>query len=137
MKPFHLALLLTATANLALGQNASFRTVRMPNPKGKLVNAVLTFKDDDKTVEVRPAKGDAVSIPYSAIDKWAYEFTTGRTVALTEGKTHWLEVDYRLQDARKVLVLQMQKRDYIRILDAVKKHTWMDVDLEGNANKRR
>jgi 2-keto-3-deoxy-L-rhamnonate aldolase RhmA len=55
----------------------------------------------------------------------------------TEGKSHWLEVDYHLQDAaHKILVLQMQKRDYIRILDAVKAHTGVDVDLEGNANKR-
>jgi len=108
----------------------------MPNPKGKLIKAVLTFKDSDKTVEIRPAKGNAVSIPYSAVDKWAYEFTTERTMALTEGKTHWLEVDYQDQDARRVLVLQMQKHDYIRILDAIKKHTGMDVDLEG-ANKRR
>jgi hypothetical protein len=137
VKPFLLALFLTATANLALAQYASFRTVKIPNSKGKLIKAVLTFKDDDKVVEILPAKSEAVSIPYNAIDKWVYEFTKERTVALTEGKTHWLEVDYHLQDAHKVLVLQMQKSDYIRILDAVKSHTGMDVDLEGNVNKRR
>jgi hypothetical protein len=109
----------------------------MPNGKGKLIKAVLTFKDDDKTVEIRPVKGDALSIPYGSIDKWAYEFTTERTVALTEGKTHWLEVDYHVQDAHKELVLEMQKHDYIRILDAIKKHTGVDVDLEGKVNKGR
>jgi hypothetical protein len=136
MKPIRLALLVILSATLGFAQN-SFRTIKMPNGKGKLIKAVLTFKDDDKAVEIRPVKGDAVSIPYSAIDKWAYEFTTERTVALTEGKTHWLEIDYHQQDMRKVLVLEMQKHDYIRILDAIKAHTGVDVDLEGKVNKGR
>jgi hypothetical protein len=121
----------------AFAQDASFRDVKMPNPKGKLIKSVLTFKDSAKAVEIRPAKGQSVTIPYQSIDNWAYKFTTERTVAMTEGKTHWLEVDYQVPEGHKTLVLQMQKHDYIRILDAVKKHTGMDVDLEGNANKRR
>jgi hypothetical protein len=136
MKPLQLTLLVILTATFGFAQN-SFRTIKMPNGKGKLIKAVLTFKDDDKTVEIRPVKGDALSIPYGSIDKWAYEFTTERTVALTEGKTHWLEIDYHEQDAHKELVLQMQKQDYIRILDAIKKHTGFDVDLEGKVNKGR
>lgn len=136
MKPIQLALLVILTTTLGLAQN-SFRTIKMPNGKGKLIKAALTFKDDAKTVEIHPVKGDTLDIPYGSIDKWAYEFTTERTVALTEGKTHWLEIDYHEQDVRKELVLQMQKQDYIRILDAIKKHTGVDVDLEGKVNKGR
>jgi hypothetical protein len=136
MKPIRLAFFFLLATSLGFCQN-SFRTIKMPNGKGKLLKAVLTFKDDDKAVEIRPVKGDALTIPYGAIDKWAYEFTTERTVALTEGKTHWLEIDYHEQDVRKELVLQMQKQDYIRILDAIKKHTGVDVNLEGKVNKGR
>jgi hypothetical protein len=135
VKPALLTILLTLTT-VGVAQDISFRTVKLPTSKGKLTKAVLTFSDSDKAVEIRPVKGDAVSIPYGDIDKFSYEFTAERTIALTKAKTHWLEVDYHLQDARKVLVLEMQKRDYIRILDAVKAHTGMDVDLEGNAKKR-
>jgi hypothetical protein len=137
VKPLFLTLFLLLASSFALAQDKSFNTIKMPNAKGKLIKSVLTFKDSDKTVEIRPVKGDTVTIPYSQIDRWAYEFTNQRTIALTEGKAHWLEVDYHLQDAaHKILVLQMQKHDYIRILDAVKAHTGIDVDLEGNANKR-
>jgi len=127
-----------AAASLGLGEETSFRTVKMPDAKGRPRKAVLTFSDNDKAVEVHPAKGhDSVSIPYGQIDKCTYEYTTERTMVLTEGKSHWLEFDYHDQDARKVLVLQMQKKDYLRILDAVKAHTGLDVEILGNADKRR
>ena len=130
-----LALLVAAT--FGLGEETSFRTVRMPDAKGKPRKAVLTFSDNDKAVEVHPAKsGDSVSIPYSQIDKCAYEYTTERTMVLTDAKNHWLEIDYHDQDARKVLVLRMEKKDYLRILDAVKTHTGLDVEILGNADKR-
>jgi len=126
-----------AAASLGLGEETSFRTVRMPDAKGKPRKAVLTFSDNDKAVEVRPAKGgDSVSIPYGQIDKFAYEYSTERTIVLTDAKNHWLEIDYHDQDARKVLVLRMEKKDYLRILDAVKAHTGLDVEILGNADKR-
>ena len=126
-----------AAASLGLGEETSFRTVRMPDAKGKPKKAVLTFSDNDKAVEVRPTKGgDSVSIPYGQIDKCAYEYTTERTITLTEAKSHWLEIDYHEHDARKVLVLEMQKKDYLRVLDAVKAHTGLDVEILGNADKR-
>lgn len=135
MKRIQLSLLLLLTTTLSFAQD-SFRTVKLPNGKGKLIRAVLTFKDDDKVVQITPIKGNAVSIPYGAIDHWAYEYSNERTVVLTEGKNHWLEVDYNEDGARRKLVIQLQKHDYIRILDAVKAHTGADVDLEGNVNKR-
>lgn len=126
-----------AVSSVGLSEDTSFRTVKMPDAKGKPKKAVLTFSDNDKAVEVRSAKGgDSVSIPYSQIDKCAYEYTTERTMVLTDAKNHWLEIDYHDQDARKVLVLRMEKKDYLRILDAVKAHTGMDVGILGNADKR-
>jgi hypothetical protein len=136
-KSAFILLALLAAATFGLGEETSFRTVRMPDAKGKPKKAILTFSDNDKAVEVRSAKGgDSVSIPYSQIDKCAYEYTTERTVVLTDAKNHWLEIDYHDQDARKVLVLRMEKKDYLRILDAVKAHTGMDVEILGNADKR-
>jgi hypothetical protein len=136
-KSAFILLALLAAATFGLGEETSFRTVRMPDAKGKPKKAILTFSDNDKAVEVRSAKGgDSVSIPYSQIDKCAYEYTTERTVVLTDAKNHWLEIDYHDQDARKVLVLRMEKKDYLRILDAVKAHTGMDVGILGNADKR-
>ena len=89
----------------------------------------------DKAVEMRPSKGDAVNIPYGQIDKASYEYTTGLTIALTEAKHYWLQIDYHDQDARKVLVLMMDKHDYLRILEALKTHTGIDAEILG-ANKR-
>ena len=97
---------------------------------------MLTFRDSDKALEVRPAKGVAVTIPYAEIDKCSYQYTAERTIAMTQAKNHWLEVDYHDQNAHKVLLLHMQGRDYLRILDAVKAHTGIDVEILGNADKR-
>ena len=134
--PFILLAVLAA-ATFGLGEETSFRTVRMTDAKGKPKKALLTFSDNDKAVEVRPAKsGASVSIPYNQIDKCAYEYTTERTMVLTDAKNHWLEIDYHDQDARKVLILRMEKKDYLRILDAVKTHTGLDVEILGNADKR-
>ena len=71
-------------------------------------------------MEVRPAKGDAVNIPYSAIDKCSYEYTkkhrinegtvamaptgVGAVLMLTKSKSHWLEIDYHEQDMLKAFV---------------------------------
>jgi hypothetical protein len=123
-------LVIFIVASLGFAEETSFRRVRMPNLKGKRIKAVLTFSDNDKAVEVRPARGSAVTVPFSQIDKASYEFTEVLSV-----KTHWLQIDYRDQDAHKVLVLLMEKRDYIHILDALKAHTGIDAEVLGNADK--
>jgi hypothetical protein len=117
-------------ASLGFGEETSFRRVRMPNLKGKRIKAVLTFSDNDKAVEVRPAKGSAVTVPFSQIDKASYEYT-----AVLSSKTHWLQIDYHEQTAHKVLVLLMDKHEYIHILDALKAHTGIDAEILGNADK--
>ena len=131
-----IVLLISALATLGLADDASFRNVKVPSRKGKQIKAVLTFSDHDKAVEVRPAKGDAVNIPYGQIDKASYEYTTELTIGLTEAKNHWLQIDYHEQDAPKTVVLMMDKHNYLRILDALKTHTGIDAAVLGNADKR-
>jgi hypothetical protein len=128
---------LSATAGLATAEETSFNHVRMPNNKGKEIKSVLTFSDNDKAVEVRPKKGQAVSIPYSQIDKCSYEYTESLTPILKTSKTHWLKIDYHDKNPNQVLVLRMSGGNYTRILDALKAHAGIDAELFGNANKRR
>jgi hypothetical protein len=129
-------LLTLAVSSVGLADETSFHRVSVPTSKGKHVKAVLTFSDNNRAVEVRPAKGDLVTIPYAQIDKCSYQYTTERKVTLTEAKVHWLEIDYHNQDTHKVFVLLMDKHDYLQILSAVKTHLGIDAEVLGNANKR-
>jgi hypothetical protein len=145
-----LVILLAGTTGLA--EETSFSRVVVPDARGKQIKAVLTFSDQHKAVEVQPAKGAVVSIPYAEIYKFAYEYTkkhrineesvftaaigVGAIVMLTKSKSHWLEIDYREGDIPKSFVVRMDKHEYIRILDAVKAHTGKDAEILGNADKR-
>lgn len=147
-----LILLFSAGASLCFAEDISFRHIKVPNVKGQQIPAILTFSDQDKAMEVRPVKGDAVNIPYNVIDKASYEFTkkhrinegtvamaptgVGAVLMFTKSKSHWLEIDYHEQDAAKAFVLRMDKHDYLRILDALKAHAGIDAEVLGNANKR-
>jgi hypothetical protein len=137
LKAGSILLLIALIANLGLAEETSFRTVKIPDLKGKHTKAVLTFSDHDKAIEVRPVKGDLVTIPYTQIDKCSYQYTQELTAVFTESKTHWLEIDYHEQDNHKTLVLMMDNHDYVRILEALKKHTGIDAQVLGNADKRR
>jgi hypothetical protein len=132
-------------------EETSFNRVAAPDSKGKLTKAVLTFSDEHKAVEVRPAKGTVVGIPYSDIDKFSYEYTKkhrinegsiltapvgGAIFMFTKSKSHWLQIDYHEGAARKSYVVRMDKHEYIRILDAVKARTGKDAQVLGNADKR-
>jgi hypothetical protein len=125
-------LLVALAASLGFANETSFSHVRVPTPNGKHIKAVLTFSDKDKAIEVRPAKGDPVTIPYGQIDKCEYEYSIG----LMDEKEYWLEVHYHEQNAPKVFVLLMAGHDYLQILDALKAHTGIDAEVLGNAKKR-
>ena len=125
-------LLILLAAALGFADETSFSHVRVPTLKGKHVKAVLTFSDKDKAVEVRPAKGDPVTIPYGQIDKCAYEYSIG----LMDEKAYWLEIHYHDQDKPKVFVLLMDSHNYLRILESLKAHTGIDAEILGNAKKR-
>jgi hypothetical protein len=135
-----------------LAEETSFSRVAVPDSKGRQAKAILTFSDDHKAIEVNPAKGTAVSIPYGEIDKFSYEYTKrhrindesiftapvgGAIVMLTKSKSHWLEIDYHEGNLPKSFVLRMDKHEYLRILDAVKAHTGKEAEVLGNADKRR
>ncbi len=144
--------LFSFACSLCLAEETSFRHIKVVDAKGHENKAVLTFSDSAKAVEVQPAKGTAVSIPYAAIEKFSYEFTkhhrinegtvltapigVGAVAMLTKSRSHWLEIDYQDQDLPKSYVLRMDKKNYIRILDAIKAHTGKDTEILGNANKR-
>jgi len=138
--------------SLGISEDTSFHHVKVPDTKGRQRNAVLTFSDSNRALEVQSAKGNTVSIPYAEIDKFSYEYTkqhrvnegtvisapvgVGAVVMLTKSRSHWLEIDYRDQQMPKVYVLRMDKKNYIRILDAIKAHTGQDAEILGNAKKR-
>ena len=150
MKRIFLFLLLAL--GFASGAETSFDRIRVPDAKGRLLNATLTFRDKNQAVVIRPLKGDVVTIPYAEIDRLAYEYTkhhrvsggsiatapigVGAVVMLTKAKSHWLEIDYQEDNIRKSNVIHMDKHDYLRILEAFKTHTGKDAEILGNANKR-
>ena len=145
-------LLFALFVTLCTAEETSFRHVKVPDAKGKQINAVLTFSDARHAVDVQPTKGDSVSIPYAVIDKFSYEFSkrhrineatiatapigVGAVVMLTKSRSHWLEIDYQHEDLIKAYVIRMDKKNYIAILDAIKAHTGKDPEILGNANKR-
>jgi hypothetical protein len=153
-KIFPALLAVALLTHLALTEETSFKRIKAPDPKGHQRKAVLTFSDKDKAIEVRPAKGTGVDIPYAQIDRFSYEFTQkhrikqgaivmpaaiapGAIVMMTRSRSHWLEIDYFDQQIPKAYVVRMDKHDYLHILDAVKTHTGKDAEILGNADKRK
>jgi hypothetical protein len=144
-------LLSAFSIGLGVAEDSTFQRIRVPDAKGRPINAVLTFTD--KTLEVRPVKGNPVTIPYAQIDKFSYEYTKkhrinegtittaplgiGAVAMLTKSRRHWLEIHYTDQNLPKTYVIRMDKHNYLRILDAVKAHTGKDAEVLGNADKRR
>ena len=154
MRTIASALALLLMVNLGVAEETSFQRVKVPDAKHHQTKAVMTFSDNDKALEIHPAKGDLVTIPYAEIDKFSYEFTkkhriipgavvmlasiaAGAIVMMTKSRSHWLEIDYLDQDIPKAYVVRMDKHDYIHILDAVKNHTGKEVEILGNADKRK
>ena len=150
--PVLLVLVLVLAVPFSSAEETYFRGVKVPDSKGRQTKAVLTFSDNHRAVEVQPARGASVSIPYASIDKCSYEYTrrhrvsetsiaaapvgVGAIVMLTKARSHWLEIDYHQGEILKAFVLHMDKHEYLRILDAVKAHTGKDAEILGNADKR-
>jgi hypothetical protein len=148
-----LLLLLLVISLSAFAEETSFDRIRVPDSKGHSVKAVLTLSDQRQAVEIKPARGNTISIPYSAVDKFVYEYTrkhrvnedtiataaigVGAVAMLTRSRNHWLEIDYHQDERPRIYVLRMDKRNYLQILDAVKKHTGKEPEILGNANKRK
>ena len=115
---------------------------------GSLTKASLIFEDANKQVVVRVSDGRVFTIAYGQIDKVSYEYTrkhrlkngaevallspgTGAIVAFTKSRNHWLEIDFRNQDAPNVFILKLDKRNYRQVCDAARVHAGKQVTLFG------
>lgn len=129
---FSILAVLLISLGYGFASDVSFNRIKIPTANGKRIKSVLIFSDSDQAIEVKPVKkGSPVKVPYAEISKCSYEFTMEPT------RNYWLEIHYTHDRIPKTLVLHMDRRDYLRILDAVKTHTGQDAEVLGNAAKRR
>jgi len=146
---FLIVLLVPICFGQVSAEEVVFNRVKLADAKGKQTDARLIFSDTNKALLIKVADRDVVSVPYSQIDKFSYEYTkkhritqgaivmvasvgAGAIVMLTKSKSHWLHIDFREQDIPKTIVLRMDKNEYKKILEAVKNHTGKEVELVGN-----
>jgi hypothetical protein len=140
--------------NISFAEETAFNGCKLADVKGKQADARLVFSDEAKSMIVRVADRDFVTIPYESIDKVSYDYAkkhritqgaivmvaslgAGAIVMLTKSKSHWLYVDFHEQNAPKSLVLRMDKKEYQKIFEAVKNHTGKDVQFIGQAGKNK
>ena len=150
MKTLFAVLLVLCAVNAAPGDDVAFRNVKVADAKGKQADASLLFNGGNKSMVVRVADRDFVSIPYDKIDKLSYEYSkkhritqgaivmvaslgAGAVVMLTKSKSHWLYVDYRQESGAATLVLRMDKKNYKTILNTAKEQTGKQVAFLGDA----
>jgi hypothetical protein len=142
-------LMIFVAFSLSFAEETAFRGVKVADAKGKQADASLIFSDNNKTVIVRVADRDFVTIPYDQLDKVSYEYTkkhrvtqgaivmvaslgAGAIVMLTKSKSHWLYIDYHDQTAPRTVVLRMDKHEYKNIIAAVTTHTGKEVQFLGD-----
>ncbi len=146
--------LLLTFNTLGYADVTSFNTCKLADAKGKQADATLLFSDDAKNIQIRVSDRDLVAIPYENLDKFSYEYTkkhritqgaivmvasigAGAIVMLTKSKSHWLYIDYEDQNIPKTLVLRLDKKDYKKVIEAVKTHTGKDVLMLGETSKNK
>lgn len=154
MKKLLAVLLVLCAGNVALGDDVAYRNVRVVDAKGKQADASLIFGESNKTIVVRVADRDFVSIPYDKIDKFSYEYSkkhrvtqgaivmvaslgAGAVVMLTKSKSHWLYIYYHQESGASSLVLRMDKKNYKTILDTAKAQTGKQVEFLGDVKKQK
>lgn len=133
-------------------EETSFNRILVPDSKGRPVKALLTFTDQRHAIEIKPSKGNSVSIPFGVIDKCVYEYTrkhhvsettiataplgVGAVAMIRKSTAHWLRIDYHDNEIPRLYILRMDKRNYLHVLEAVRKYTGKDAEILGNADKR-
>lgn len=145
-----LLMVLVVAISFSFAEETAFRDVKLADAKGKQADANLLFNDTSKTVIVRVADRDFVTIPDDQLDKVSYEYTkkhrvtegaaslgAGAIVMLTKSKSHWLYIDYHDQNAPKTVVLRMDKGNYKKIIAAVNTHTGKEVQFLGDVGKTK
>jgi hypothetical protein len=147
-------LMILVVFSLSFAEEVAFRDVKVADAKGKQADASLLFSDTSKTVMVRVADRDFVTISDDQLDKVSYEYTkkhrvtqgaivmvaslgAGAIVMLTKSKSHWLYIDYHEQSAPKTVVLRMDKNNYKKIIAAVNTHTGKEVQFLGDVGKTK
>lgn len=147
-----LAMFLLTWNSLGFAEETTFNTCKLADAKGKQAEARLTFSDNNKNVVIQVADRNVVTIPYENLDKFSYDYTkkhritqgaivmvaslgAGAIVMLTKSKSHWLYIDYHEQSLPKSLVLRLDKRDYQKVLTAIKTHTGQVVEMPGSSDK--
>ena len=146
------AVILMVAVNVSFAEETAFNGCKLADVKGKQAEARLILSDETKSVIVRSMDRDVVSIPYQNIDKFSYDYAkkhritqgaivmvaslgAGAIVMLTKSKSHWLYIDFHEQAAPKSVVVRMDKSEYKKIFEAVKKHTGKEVQFIGEAGK--
>jgi hypothetical protein len=146
------AVLMTTFNSLSFAEDVVFGHCKLADAKGKQADAALVFSDSGNSVIVRVADHDLATIPYANIDKVSYEYTkkhriatgavvmvfslgAGAVVMLTKSKSNWLYIDFHEQDAKKTIVLKLEKKDVQKVFAATKTHTGKEVIDLGNAGK--
>src|ERR1039457_3375824 len=155
MKRIVSALLVTlAIFGQSFAEQTAFRGVKVADAKGKQADASLIFSGNNKTIIVRVADRDFVTVPYDQLDKVSYEYTkkhritqgaivmvaslgAGAVVMMTKSKNHWLYIDYHEQNAPKTLGLRMDKHEYKNIIAAVTTDTGKEVQFLGDAGGKK
>jgi hypothetical protein len=140
--------------SFSFAEQTAFRGVKVADAKGKQADASLIFSDNNKSMIVRVADRDFVTIPYDQLDKVSYEYTkkhritegalvmvaslgAGAVVMMTKSKSHWLYIDYHEQNVPKTLVLRMDKHEYKNIIAAVDTDTGKQVQFLGDTGKNK
>ena len=149
-----IAIFLLSLNNFGFTEVASFNKCKLADAKGKQADAQLLLNDIDKNLAVRVSDRDLVTIPFENVDKFSCEFTkkhrvtegaivmiaslgAGAIVMLTQSKSHWLYIAYHEQNAPKSLVLRLDKSDYQKIIALIRQHTGKEVQMLGDAGKKK
>jgi hypothetical protein len=156
MKKIACVILMTLALSSSGLADESVFNVKLADAKGSQANAQLILSDTSKSLDVRVADRDVVTVPYDNVDKFSYEYSkkhritqgaivmvaslgVGAVVMLTKSKSHWLYIDFHEQNAPKTVVLRMDKKNYKDICQSIKTHTGKDVLMLGDekANSKK
>jgi len=149
-----IAIFLLSMNTFGWAEETTFNTTKLADMKGKQADAHLTLSDTNKNLVIQVSDRDLATIPYENLDKFSYEYTkkhritqgaivmvaslgVGAIVMLTQSKSHWLYIDYHEQNVPKTIVLRLDKSDYQKVITAIKSHTGKDVEMLGDAGKKK
>lgn len=128
---------------------ASFRHVKVLDPKGTQTDAEMILQGFENKIVVRVAGSDFVTIPFGTLDKVSYQYSkkhritsgaivmaaclsAGAVVMLTKSKSHWLYLDYHEGVIPRTIIFRMDKNEYRKMLAALETYTGKSVENLGD-----